>query len=187
MNILFQKRHSGRSYDPHKLVAVSQLKELLEAARWAPSCFGEEPWRYIICRKDKALQAYNQLLSCLDPSNQVWAQHAPVLLLSVACETFSKTQKYNRWAQHDTGAASISLALEAVDKGLMVHQMGGFDAKKTKEFFLLPEDCVPMAIIAVGYEAKEAPDKNAPRSRKPYATHFFEEKWGQPAHIFDEV
>lgn len=179
MHTLFQQRRSGRYYNPDRFVSKADLKELLEAARWAPSCYGEEPWRYIICDKKKNPDSYERLLSCLVDANKKWARHAPLLMLSVACETFSKTRTFNRWAQYDTGAASISLLLQAVDLGLMAHEMGGFDENKVKDLFQLPKDCTPMAIITVGYEAKDPPDKNQPRTRKPLSENFFEGTWGK--------
>ncbi|MEI8321323.1 MAG: nitroreductase family protein [Alphaproteobacteria bacterium] len=179
MNNLFKRRHSGRSYDPKKTVSQAQLKEVLEATRWSLSCFGDEPWRYIVGIKGHKDGAYDKLLSCLAEANQAWAKNAPILIVSVACETFSKTKKFNRWAQYDTGASAISLCFEAVDLGLMAHQMGGFDDKKMKEIFHIPEDCVPMAVIALGYEMDNAPDKNASRTRKPLSENFFQGKWGE--------
>ena len=177
MNSIFSKRHSGRSYDPERKVSRKDLKTILEAARWAPSCYGEEPWRFIVCEKKK--EAYGKVLEALAPANQKWAANAPILIISVACSTFSKTQQHNRWAAYDTGAASISLGLQAADLGLMAHEMGGFDVPALTRAFALPGDCIPMAVIALGYEAKEAPDKNAPRNRKPLEENFFEGEWGK--------
>jgi nitroreductase len=177
MNPIFLKRRSGRSYDPARKVSREDLKTILEAARWAPSCYGEEPWRFIICEKGK--EAYDKVLGTLAPPNQKWAGNAPILIIVAACSTFSKTQKPNDWAAHDTGAASVSLCLQAADLGLMTHEMGGFDGTRVKETFDLPVDCTPMAVIALGYEAKDAPDKNAPRTRKPLSENFFEGVWGK--------
>ncbi len=177
MNPIFSKRHSGRSYDPARKVSRADLKTILEAARWAPSCYGEEPWRFIICEKGK--EAYEKVLGTLAPPNKKWAENAPILIISVVCFTFSKTQQHNRWAAYDTGAASISLGLQAGDLGLMAHEMGGFDLPALTRAFELPEDCIPMAIIALGHESKDAPDKNALRSRKPLDENFFEDAWGK--------
>ncbi len=177
MNPIFLKRHSGRSYDPGKKVSREDLKKILEAARWAPSCYGEEPWRFIVCEKTK--EGYEKVFNTLAPPNQKWAQNAPILIIVVACSTFSKTQKHNDWAPYDTGAAAVSLCLQAADLGLMTHEMGGFDPSKITKEFALPQDCTPMAVIALGYEAKDAPDKNAPRTRKPLEENFFEGAWGK--------
>ena len=85
---------------------------------------------------------------------------------------------------HDTGAASANLCLQATALGLIVHQMGGFDAEKAREVFNLPEDCQPMAMMAVGYQAdadilsdefKEA--ELAARSRASLGQRFYFSKW----------
>ncbi len=68
-------------------------------------------------------------------------------------DNFSHNGQPNRWAMYDTGAASLSLCLQATALGLIVHQMGGFDAEKAREFFNLPGECKPMAMMAVGYQA----------------------------------
>lgn len=176
MNPIFLKRHSGRSYDPARKVLSEDLKTILEAARWAPSCYGDEPWRFIVCEKK---DAYEKVFNTLAPANQKWAGNAPILIISIACSTFSHTQKHNRWAAYDTGAAAMSLALQAADLGLMAHQMGGFDLPALAKAFELSEDCIPMAVIALGYEVKDAPDKNAPRHRKSLEENFFEGSWGK--------
>ena len=102
-------------------------------------------------------------------------------MLSCAGSTFEATGKPNRQTQHDTGAASCSIALQATASGLMVHQMGGFDAEKARAAFGIPAEYTPMAMIAVGYQA--APDilddetkakELRPRARKPVAERFYE-------------
>jgi nitroreductase len=87
---------------------------------------------------------------------------------------------------YDTGAASVSLCLQATAMGLVVHQMGGFDAEKAREVFNLPVDCKPMAMVAVGYQAdvdalhddfKEA--ELAARSRIALDERFYAGQWGR--------
>jgi len=110
----------------------------------------------------------------------------PLLMLSCAGSNFAATGKPNRWTQHDTGAASLSIALQADVLGLAAHQMGGFDAEKARAAFGIPAEYTPMAMIAVGYQA--APDvldeetkkkELIPRARKPLGERFFEGGWGK--------
>ncbi len=97
---------------------------LAEAARWSPSCFGDEPWRYIVFDRQTDSEAWQKAFDCLAEGNQNWAAAAPLLLLAVAGLRFSSNEKANRWAQYDTGAASMSLCIQATSMDLMVHQMG---------------------------------------------------------------
>lgn len=187
VNDLIARRWSGRAYDASRPVPEEHIIALLEAARWAPSCFGDQPWRYIICNKHKNQAAWDQAFYCLGEGNQSWATDAPVLILSVADSIMSKTGKLNRWGQHDTGAASMSLCIQATELGLMVHQMGGFNADKARKLFSVPEQYTPMAMMTVGYqlplekiEGEVREREITGRARNPLAMNFFEGTWGNP-------
>lgn len=150
---IIRNRWSPRSFDPGKTVEPETLNTLLEAARWAPSCFNDQPWRFVVCRKTEDEAAWTQLLDSLGEKNQLWAKNAQILILSVAMHHFGHNGKPNRWSAFDTGAASVSLCLQATALGLASHQMGGFDAERCRQLFNLPDDCTPMSVIAVGYQA----------------------------------
>ncbi len=184
---LIASRWSGRAYDSSRLLSREQIISLVEAARWAPSCFGDQPWRFIIFDKATNQSGWEKALACLAEGNQSWAKDAPLLLLACADSIFSQNGKPNRWGQYDTGAASLNLCLQATALGLMVHQMGGFDADKTKTYFSMPEKFTPMAMMTVGYQLAEIamPDDikereyNA-RARNTLDENFFEGNWGSP-------
>lgn len=180
-------RWSGRAYDAAKTVSHEQVIALLEAARWAPSCFGDQPWRFVVWNKNTNAQAWQQAFDCIVPGNQAWVKDAPVLLLVCADTLFSHNQQPNRWAQYDTGAAAENLCLQASALGLMAHQMGGFDANLAREKFNVPAQYTPMAMISVGHPADVATltgdtlaRETAARTRKPLSELFFEENWGEP-------
>ena len=180
-------RWSGRAYDAAKTVSHEQVIALLEAARWAPSCFGDQPWRFVVWNKNTNPQAWQQAFDCIVPGNQAWVKDAPVLLLICADTLFSHNQQPNRWAQYDTGAAAENLCLQASALGLMAHQMGGFDANLTREKFNVPAQYTPMAMISVGHPADVAmltgdtlARETAARTRKPLSELFFEANWGEP-------
>lgn len=184
---LLARRWSPRAFDANRPVRREQILALLEAARWAPSCRGEEPWRYLVFDKTTQPQAWEQALSCLDEANQKWAKQAPVLLLAMAEGNFGHNGLPNRWAQYDCGAASENICLQAFSLGLVAHQMGGFKLAKTHELLGLPIDITCLAMIAIGYQA--APEilegdyktkELAPRVRKPMAENFFAGSWGKP-------
>ncbi len=182
---IIAQRWSPRAYDPTQKVTIQQIAALLEAARWAPSCYGNEPWRYVVCDKNTNSTAWNNAFQCLAEANQVWCQNAPVLLLAVTSNLFKHNGAANRWAQYDCGAASENLCLQAVTLGLIAHQMGGFNPDKAKEIFHIPEEFTCMTMIAVGYQAKSntltgdyLEREQEPRTRVPLTEIGFMGDWG---------
>jgi nitroreductase len=185
---LIAHRWSGRAFDRARPVSREHLTSLLEAARWAPSCFNDQPWRYIVFDRFRNEAAWKRGFNCLGEWNQNWAGNAPILMISIADGSFQRTGKPNRWGPHDTGAASALLCLQATALGMMAHQMGGFDARKAHETFDIPEHYTCMAMIAVGYAA--AADtlaseelrglERAARERRTLGECFFDGDWGRP-------
>lgn len=178
---LLAQRWSPRAF-AETPVPPEKLSALFEAARWAPSCFGDQPWRYIVC--ERGAPSWDDALACLTPGNKAWAQRAPVLLLAVADSKFSHNSADNRWGAYDTGAATVCLALEATAQGLCAHQMGGFDVAQARERFVIPASFTPMAMIAIGYQAAPetldgelAQRERARRERRPVSATFFAGKW----------
>jgi nitroreductase len=187
IDALIAERWSPRAFDATKPVTQAQIIALLEAARWAPSCFGDQPWRFIVWDKNSDAAAWQQALECLVPGNQAWAKDAPVLVLTCNDTLFNHNAKPNRWAAYDTGAAAENLCLQAASLGLMAHQMGGFDSAKTREAFAIPAQYELMAMLTVGYagDANQLPDdlkerELAPRKRRTLGELFFSETWGKP-------
>lgn len=151
-------------------VSQDELEQLLEAARWAPSCFNDQPWQYIVGLGQDSW-AHREIVACLVEANRVWAAKAPLLMVSVAILNFNHNGKPNRFAGHDVGLASANLALQATAMGLVVHQMGGFDAAAVSERFGLSESHQPMAAIAVGHpgDPTELPEPLRERELQPRA------------------
>lgn len=187
INETIANRWSGRAYGASKQVSQEQIITLLEAARWAPSCYGDQPWRFIVWDKNTDVQAWQHAFDCLAPGNQSWVKDAPILMLVCADTLFGHNQQPNRWAQYDTGAAAENLCLQASSMGLMAHQMGGFSVDKAREDFAIPAQFTPMAMVCVGYPADIATvtgealmREMAARKRKPLGELFFTETWGRP-------
>ena len=124
-------------------VREEDLSALLEAAGTAPSCFNEQPWRFVRGEKE-------DFLAILTEKNAAWASSAPVLMLVCSTLTFSRNGKPNRWHAYDSGTAMGYLILEALRRGLYVHPMGGFDIGGANERFGLM-GLEPHAVLAIGY------------------------------------
>ena len=188
INELSTKRWSPRAFDVQRGVTPAQTAALIEAARWAPSCLGAEPWRFLVWNQATDATGWQQAFDCLSDNNRKWAGKAPLLLLACAAATFEHNGQPNRWSHYDTGMAALALSLEAVAQGLVAHQMGGFDIARTRAAFGVPEDFMPMAMIAVGYQAapetiedEETRQKELKaRARKPVAERFYGGRWGKP-------
>lgn len=187
---LMTRRFSTRAFDPNRQVTRKDLVTILEAGRWAPSCNGDEPWRYLVWDRTRDPEGWQKAYECLSESNKKWVKNVPVLLLSCAGSNFAATGKPNRWTQHDTGAASVTMALQAVALGLVIHQMGGYDVEKVRAAFSIPPEYTPMAMIAVGYQTgpdildEETKAKELrPRTRKPLAERFYEGGWNNPVRL----
>ena len=183
---LLTHRWSPRAF-ADRPVEPEKLCQLFEAARWAASCFNDQPWNYIVATRDRP-DEFQKMLACLVDANQLWAKSAPVLAISVAHTKFKHDGSPNRHAQHDLGAASASLALQATSLGLAVHQMGGFDSNRARDTFHIPADYEPGAAMAIGYpgEAAALPEKlrareTAPRTRRPISEFVFSGGWGSVA------
>lgn len=180
-------RWSGRAYDAVKPVSHEQVLAMLEAARWAPSCYGDQPWRFIVWNKADNAAGWQQAFDCIVPGNQGWAKDAPVLVLICADTLFGHNQQPNRFAQYDTGAAAENLCLQATAMGMMAHQMGGYNADLARGKFNIPEQYTLMAMISVGFPAdissltgEALARETAERNRKPLSELFFNGSWGKP-------
>ena len=184
---LIASRWSGRVYDSERFLTREQIISLIEAARWAPSCFGDQPWRFIVFDKATNQTAWIKAIDCLAEGNQEWAKNAPLLLLACADSVLSKNGNPNRWGQYDTGSASENLCLQATSLGLMAHQMGGFNSDKARDYFTIPEQFTPMAMMTVGYQLAEEEIPNdlkereySERARNPIEENFFDGHWLNP-------
>lgn len=184
---VFARRWSPRAFAAES-VPDDQLMIILEAARWAPSAFNEQPWRFMIARKEETAD-YERLLGCLTSGNQVWASHAPVLGLGFARKTYTYSGKTNRHARHDLGLASAQLITQAMALDLYVHLMAGIDAQRIRREFGVSDDFEPVTGIAIGYlgDEKQLPQdlrerELEPRERRPLDASVFSGSWGRPRY-----
>ncbi len=182
------RRWSPRAFDS-RAVEPEKLRSLFEAARWAASSYNAQPWHFIVATKDEPAN-YKKILECFVEFNQGWAKSAPVLAISVAAMKFAHNGQPNSHSFHDVGQASATLALEATNLGLQVHQMAGILPDKAKQVFQIPDGYEAVAGIAIGYagDASTLPDalreqEHGPRQRKALESFVFDGAWGKPSPI----
>jgi len=143
-----KNRWSPRAFDS-KPVEEEKLLSVLEAGRWAASAFNEQPWRFVVGKKGE--EKYDKILASLIEWNRQWAGKAPVLILNLAKKTFSRNGKANTTALYDLGQAVAGLAMEAVNQGLVSHQMSGFDKEKARLSLDVSDEFQIVSVMALGY------------------------------------
>lgn len=169
---LLQKRWSPRAFSDES-IDQDLLNQLFEAARWAPSSYNEQPWHFVVARKEDE-EAFEKLSKVMNDFNQSWGKEAPVLALGLAKTSFDRDSRPNPHAGHDLGQAIAHLTFEATRHGLYVHQMAGIVPEKARELYDIPDDYQPMTMFAIGYKGqpeslgdKLQEQETSSRSRKP--------------------
>jgi nitroreductase len=180
---LLRERWSPRAFAPRD-VETDKLARLLEAARWAPSSYNEQPWHFLVATRDQPAE-FERMLGVLWEGNQAWAKDAPVLVITAARKHFARGGKPNLHAWHDVGQAIAHLSVQATAEGLVVHQMMGFDAEAARTVYGIPDDHEAVTAVAIGYIGDPAslPEplrerELAPRERRPLADFVFTGNWG---------
>lgn len=179
---VLSRRYSPRAF-AERTVNDQDLHTLFEAARWAPSCFNEQPWRFIVASRDRQ-DEFDKMRDCLLGNNREWTERAGALAIIVASMRFSHNGKSNRHAWYDTGAAVAMLTVQATSMDIFAHQMAGFDAGKAREQYAIPEQFEPIAALALGYlgdpthlsEPLRAREM-AQRTRRPRSAFVYAGSW----------
>jgi nitroreductase len=180
-----RERWSPRAFDRSRDISRADLNRLFEAARWASSSYNEQPWRFIVTSPRTSPEPHAGLMASLIPSNQTWAESAPVLILAAASTTLAKSGKTNDLAWYDTGQAVAQMTVQATAMGISVRQMQGFDSAAARAACHVPDDYDPVVIIAIGYAGdpdalvseKHRAQEREPRRRRAIAEFVFEGTW----------
>lgn len=167
INQLIEQRSSKRAYST-QAVEPALIRSLFEAARWAPSANNEQPWVYLYATKDQP-ELWGKLFDTLNDGNKIWAERAPLLVLSMVRKSFARSGNPNGSAKYDLGAANAFLSLQATHLNLNVHQMGGFDREKARINLNIPETHEAAIMLAIGYpgEASMLPENLKVRETSP--------------------
>jgi nitroreductase len=180
---LLLDRWSPRSMTGEPL-ADDELFPLFEAARWAPSSFNSQLWRFIVARRQSPVE-FAKFLDLLVAANRPWAQNAGALIVVASRARFEHNDKPSITHAFDAGAAWENLALEACRRQLVAHGMEGFDYARAKADLSIPDDFDVHAMIAIGHRApaENLPEKyrakEHPTSRRPLREIVFEGTFGK--------
>jgi nitroreductase len=171
INPLILNRWSPRSMTGEEL-DDDTIMSLFEAARWAPSSYNNQPWRFIYAKRNTP-QHWNKLFNLLVEPNKAWTKNAALLVVVISGKNFEYNEKYSITHQYDAGAAWENLALEASSRGLVAHGMQGFDYEKARIDLEIPDNFDVMSMIAIGKKGPkenlplELQNKEFPNNRKP--------------------
>ena len=180
---LFLNRWSPRAMTG-ELLKDEELLPLFEAARWAPSSYNGQLWRFIVARRQRR-EEWDRFVGLLAPANASWAKQAAALVVVAARKRFEYNDKPSRTHAFDAGAAWENLALEAARRGLAAHGMEGFDYDRASKELSIPEEFEVLAMIAIGKRGpKESlPEKlremEQPNDRRPLREIVFEGRFGE--------
>ena len=174
---LLYERWSPRAMNGEGL-SDEELMQLFEAARWAPSSYNGQPWRFVYARKGTPY--WDGFFELLGDFNQGWAEGAAVLVVLLSRKTFERNDEPARTHSFDTGAAWQNLALQGRAMGLVVHAMEGFSYDEAADLLDLTGEYAVEAMIAIGRPAEksvldeELREREEPSERKPTEEIAFE-------------
>ena len=178
---LFLNRWSPRAMSGESL-SNDEMMRLFDAARWAPSSYNNQPWRFLYATKDT--EHWKLFYNLLSDPNKTWAKNASVLMVVVSKKTFDYNDKPSITHSFDAGAAWENLALQGTLSGLVIHAMQGFDYERARDELGIPDDYSVEAMIAVGKPGKKedlAPplqEMEIQSDRRPLKDIIKEGRWG---------
>ena len=171
VNPQFLDRWSKRAFSGESLSEAEMLL-LFEAARWAPSSSNFQPWRFLYARRDS--EFWPAFLDLLAPGNRVWAERAGALVLVIS-RLQSDEQRPSITHSYDSGAAWMSLALQASLSGIVAHGIQGFDYERARRVLRVPAQFAVEAMIVLGKPAtpevlpEDLRRRETPSDRRPLA------------------
>lgn len=177
---IFVNRWSPRAMSGEE-ITNQELMSLFEAARWAPSSFNNQPWRFIYAKRNTP--HWDILFKLMVEFNQSWTKNAAVIVVIVSHNNFELNNKPSRTHSFDTGAAWENLALQASLNGLIAHGMEGFDYDKAKKDLNVPDDYSVEAMCAIGKPGPlevlppKLQEQEKPSDRKQVKDFVFEGKF----------
>ena len=147
-----KQRHSPLLFKK-KAISKAKLSACLEAARWAPSCFNNQPWHFLLIEGLTQIAKLNMAF----PRGNHWALKAPLVGFIISGPTEDCIIEGNgnlEYYQYDCGMAMMNFTIQAENEGLKTHQMAGYSEKAVKKMFKIPKKKRVIVAFAVGYEEK---------------------------------
>lgn len=184
INELIVKRKSIKQFG-NANISDSEILTLFEAARRAPSAFNEQPWRFILAKRESEKE-FNAILNTLSEKNRDWAKDSSLFVTVLSKKILTRSGKPNRHYMYDTASAVANLTFQALTLNLYVHQMGGFDMEKLIKEFVIPPDFEPAVILAIGKMKNGNEDESTIHkglNRLPVEEIVFEKKFGKESDI----
>jgi nitroreductase len=176
---IYIRRFSARDYRGLPIPEEAILS-ILEAGRWAPSSYNDQPWSFILARRQDK-EGFEGMLSCAG-GNRPWCEGAGILLALLAKRNFNSRERPNPHAWHDVGLAVMAMTVQAVSLGLQAREYAGIERDKVRELYKVPETHDVVAGLAIGYPSD--PEGHAKgRERKALKDFVFEGAWGQPSPL----
>ena len=138
-------RRAYRSLEP---VAISDelIKTLAQSTRLAPSCFNNQPWRFVFVYDPVMLKSMHAALS----QGNEWAHAASLIIAAFTKKEDDCIIRDREYHQLDLGMGVAFLLLRATELGLVAHPIAGFSPKKTREILSIPDEYQVLTLIIVG-------------------------------------
>ncbi|MGT2509324.1 nitroreductase family protein [Cupriavidus basilensis] len=164
---LFLQRWSPRAFTGEAIEPATLLR-FFEAARWAPSGYNAQPWRFVYGRRDTP--AWQPIFDALSEYNQGWARSASALVAILSRKVWIPPGKIEPQDivthSFDAGAAWASLAFQVTLSGWHAHGIGGFDKARLREALAVPDDYAIEAVIAIGKQGNKSQLPEALQARE---------------------
>ena len=168
-------------------ISETELMRLFEAARWAPSSYNGQPWRFIYSKRNS--EHWDKLFNLMVDFNKSWAKNAAVLVVIISRKNFEHDEKPSITHQFDAGAAWENLALQGETQGLVTHGMQGFDYEKARRELSVPDVFDVAAMVAIGKPAQketlhpQLQQREQPSDRKPLSEIIMEGQFNELSGI----
>jgi nitroreductase len=170
---VLERRWSPRAFSRDEVLDATRLGPAFEAARWSPSSGNSQPWSFVVGFRGD--EVFRMIVDSMASGNHIWAEHAGAVVANIAAVVDQEGNPQSH-AVYDLGQAVAHFTDQASAEGLMVHQMGGFDAQSLGRELTLDSSRRVVTLMAVGSlgDPADLPEKleereATPRVRKPLA------------------
>lgn len=177
-----EERRAFRSLEPVE-ITDELVEDLASAASLAPSCFNNQPWRFVFAYDPGVLKALHGTLS----RGNEWAQKASMIIAAFSKKDMDCDLHGREYYLFGVGMATAFLVLRATELGLVAHPIAGYREDQVKEALGIPEDMTVITLIMVGKHSeeispllsdKQAEDERRRPPRKPLSEIAFRNRFG---------